>query len=156
MRIVALILCAGLFLAACGSKDEGPEDAGQTEDVPSREVLPDPVEWAAANEGWIGGECGEASHCNYAGGACFFPADMNPDSPVGFCSQLCGQDCPLPAGDPMQYETFCAELVEGKGYCVPRCSPSIPCPLNFECWLTPSFNDPGTEEYACMPPAGNE
>ncbi len=156
LRIRAQILLAGLCLIGCGSNSEGPHDVGGEDSVVEAEVKPGPEEWAQANEGWFGGECGEASNCNYAGGACFFPADMNPDDPVGLCSQLCEQDCPAPTGGPMQYETFCAELVEGKGYCVPKCSPTVPCPLNFECWLTPRFDDPQTEVYACMPPAGNE
>lgn len=149
-------MLAGICLIGCGSQSEVREDAGGGDAVVAAEVKPDPEEWAAANAGWIGGECGEAGHCNYAGGACFFPADMNPEDPTGFCSQGCDETCPESDGGDMRYEAFCVELVEGKGYCVPRCSPSIPCPLNYECWLTPHFSAPPIEEYACMPPAGNE
>ena len=119
-------------------------------------VQPDPGEWVAANEGWIGGECAEASNCNYAGASCFFPADADLGNPVGFCSQSCDKYCPDPTGSSMQYQTFCVELVEGEGSCAPKCSPAIPCPLNFECWLTSRFNDPLTQAYTCMPPTGNE
>ena len=106
--------------------------------------------------GFIGSPCDEDSDCDYENAIC---ATDNINQ--GLCTLACERFCPDRENFPV---TFCVEPAEiapgfttlpDQGACVSRCNfelfPGNGCREGFGCVQTARYNEPETENYACLP-----
>lgn len=79
--------------------------------------------------GWIGGACAVDEDCLFEDGVCVLPVPMDGDEqPItGICSTACTKYCPDDLDHVLHYQTFCVEVIEGEGHCLPKWSIAVPC-----------------------------
>jgi peptidoglycan/xylan/chitin deacetylase (PgdA/CDA1 family) len=114
----------------------------------------EPTEWLEENLGWVGGACAADEDCLFEGGVCLLPAPQEGDEELsvpGVCSVGCTKYCTDDLDNVMHYQTFCVEVVEGAGHCMPKCSTAIPCQPGYECLEEMRFGDISASSHVCMP-----
>ena len=114
----------------------------------------DPTVWIEENVGWIGGACAVDGDCAYEGGVCLLPLPAEGDEDLsipGVCSKACTKYCPDDLDNALHYQTFCAEVIEGLGYCMPKCSAAVPCQEGYTCNEEIRIGDISASALVCMP-----
>ena len=111
--------------------------------------------------GFVGSACERDADCDYDGGVCLTDGE---GFPRGTCSKECDQYCPDRDGHPV---TFCVDEQEapspadtlGDGACFARCDyglfPGTGCRTGYGCQLATRANETWTEQYTCLPGAGD-
>jgi hypothetical protein len=161
-------LAFALLLAACSEggvpptpqddPDGGASPIVDARPAPDGAAVPDAAPPDAgfppstANVGWIGGACGSASQCMFAGAMC-----LTDGFPNGMCTRECTGTCP----DRTQPRDTVTTCVDGRpfgfdqGLCVSRCNatvlPPTGCPAGYSCLNKNRYLDATRVVDVCVP-----